>query len=79
MPTFLCWKDQDRQHVLKNLDKLVVKSANEAGGYGMLVGPYSTAEQREEFAAKITASDAPISRSPRLLFRVYRPSRRTIW
>src|SRR5208283_3646317 len=29
VPTFLCWKDQDRQHVLQNLDKLVVKSANE--------------------------------------------------
>ena len=54
VPTFLCWRDQDRQHVLQNLDKLVVKSANEAGGYGMLVGPHSTAAQREEFAAKIT-------------------------
>jgi uncharacterized circularly permuted ATP-grasp superfamily protein len=55
VPTYLCWKDEDRQHVLQNLDKLVVKSANEAGGYGMLVGPHSTAAQREEFAAKITA------------------------
>ena len=54
VPTFLCWRDTDRQHVLQNLDKLVVKSANEAGGYGMLVGPHSTAAQREEFAAKIT-------------------------
>jgi len=54
VPTFLCWKDQDRQHVLQNLDKLVVKSANESGGYGMLVGPHSTAAQREEFSAKIT-------------------------
>jgi uncharacterized circularly permuted ATP-grasp superfamily protein len=54
VPTYLCWRDADRQHVLQNLDKLVVKSANEAGGYGMLVGPHSTAAQREEFAAKIT-------------------------
>ena len=38
-PTYLCWRDTDRQHVLQNLDKLVVKAANEAGGYGMLVGP----------------------------------------
>jgi len=53
VPTYLCWRDADRQHVLGNLDKLVVKSANEAGGYGMLVGPHSTSEQREEFAAKI--------------------------
>jgi uncharacterized circularly permuted ATP-grasp superfamily protein len=55
VPTYLCWRDADRQHVLANLDKLVVKAANEAGGYGMLVGPHSTAEQREEFAARITA------------------------
>ncbi|HEV2199266.1 MAG TPA: circularly permuted type 2 ATP-grasp protein [Bryobacteraceae bacterium] len=55
VPTFLCWRDQDRQHVLQNLDKLVVKSANEAGGYGMLVGPHSTAGEREEFAGRIQA------------------------
>ena len=56
VPTFLCWRDADRQHVLQNLDKLVVKAANEAGGYGMLVGPHSTVEQREAFAAKISAN-----------------------
>jgi uncharacterized circularly permuted ATP-grasp superfamily protein len=55
VPTYLCWRDQDRKHVLENLDKLVVKAANESGGYGMLVGPQSTAEMREEFAAKIAA------------------------
>ena len=55
VPTFMCWQDKDRQHVLANLDKLVVKAANEAGGYGMLVGPHSTAEQRAEFAVKIKA------------------------
>jgi uncharacterized circularly permuted ATP-grasp superfamily protein len=53
--TFLCWRDMDRQHVLQNLDKFVVKAANEAGGYGMLVGPHSSVQQREEFAAKIQA------------------------
>jgi uncharacterized circularly permuted ATP-grasp superfamily protein len=56
VPTYLCWRDQDRKHVLQNLDKLVVKAANEAGGYGMLVGPHATATQREEFAAKIDAN-----------------------
>ena len=55
VPTYLCWRETDRQHVLANLDKLVVKAANEAGGYGMLIGPHSTAEQREEFARKIQA------------------------
>ena len=53
--TYLCWRDQDRQHVLTNLKDLVVKAANEAGGYGMLVGPHSTAEQRADFADKIQA------------------------
>jgi uncharacterized circularly permuted ATP-grasp superfamily protein len=42
-------------HILANLDKLVVKTVNESGGYGMLIGPASTAAQREDFAAKIQA------------------------
>jgi uncharacterized circularly permuted ATP-grasp superfamily protein len=53
VPTYLCWRDADRQHVLQNLDKLVVKAANEAGGYGMLVGPHATVDQREEFGRRI--------------------------
>jgi uncharacterized circularly permuted ATP-grasp superfamily protein len=44
-----------RGHVLENLEKLVVKRVNESGGYGMLVGPASTAEQREEFRRLIQA------------------------
>jgi uncharacterized circularly permuted ATP-grasp superfamily protein len=55
VPTYLCWRDADRQHVLANLEKLVVKSANESGGYGMLVGPHATAAQCQEFAARIEA------------------------
>ncbi|RAN84860.1 hypothetical protein B5P41_34735, partial [Bacillus sp. SRB_28] len=34
--TFLCQNDDEREYVLQNLDKLVVKPANESGGYGML-------------------------------------------
>jgi len=55
VPTDLFWRDADRQHVLQNLEHLVVKAANEAGGYGMLVGPHSTAAEREVFAARISA------------------------
>ena len=62
VPTYLCWRDADRQHVLENLDKLVVKAANESGGYGMLVGPHSTAAQREEFAAQIAGEPAQLHR-----------------
>ena len=45
-----------KQHILANLDKLVVKSVDGSGGYGMLIGPCSTAEQREEFRAKIESN-----------------------
>jgi uncharacterized circularly permuted ATP-grasp superfamily protein len=55
VPTYVCWDDAERQHVLDNLDKFVVKAANESGGYGMLVGPHSTAEQREKFKGAIIA------------------------
>lgn len=56
VPTYLCWREQDREYVLSHLDQLVVKSANEAGGYGMLMGKTATPTQREEFAAKIIAN-----------------------
>jgi uncharacterized circularly permuted ATP-grasp superfamily protein len=55
VPSFLCSEQSQRDHVLQNLDKLVVKPANESGGYGMLIGPRSTAEEREKFAGLIKA------------------------
>ncbi|MDJ0901440.1 MAG: circularly permuted type 2 ATP-grasp protein [Xenococcus sp. MO_188.B8] len=55
VPTYLCWRESDREYVLNNLESLVVKSANEAGGYGMLIGTKSTAAEREEFTQKIIA------------------------
>lgn len=45
-----------KQHILANLDKLVVKAVDGSGGYGMLIGPASTAAQREEFAKKVEAN-----------------------
>lgn len=54
--TFLCWREADLSHVLANLDKLVVKPASESGGYGMLVGPHATKEERAEFAERIKAN-----------------------
>jgi uncharacterized circularly permuted ATP-grasp superfamily protein len=56
VPTFVCWDDGERAHVLENLDTLVVKATNESGGYGMLIGPHSTAAEREDFAARIRAN-----------------------
>jgi uncharacterized circularly permuted ATP-grasp superfamily protein len=49
VPTFLCRKPDELAYVLEHLAELVVKPANESGGYGMLVGPHSTKEQVEEF------------------------------
>ena len=51
--TYLSFFESDRKYILENLDKLVVKSANESGGYGMLMGPQATVEQRESFRKAI--------------------------
>ena len=53
VPTYLCVDDKEREYVLANLDQLVIKPANESGGYGMLVGPHATPEERARFAELI--------------------------
>ncbi len=53
--TFLCREEKSLNHVLANLDKLVVKAVGESGGYGMLVGPHASAKERAEFAEKLRA------------------------
>jgi uncharacterized circularly permuted ATP-grasp superfamily protein len=53
VPTYLCVDKKERDYVLANLDKLVVKPANESGGYGMLIGPQADKEEREQFARLI--------------------------
>ena len=53
VPTYLCWEEEDRKYVLEHLDELVVKSASEEGGHGMLVGIDASASEREAFAEKI--------------------------
>jgi uncharacterized circularly permuted ATP-grasp superfamily protein len=54
--TFLLHNDTHRQHVLDNLERLVVKAVGESGGYGMLIGPHSTKAERSEFRARIEAN-----------------------
>jgi len=49
VPTWLCRNPDELAHVLEHLPELVVKPANESGGYGMLVGPHSSADKVEEF------------------------------
>lgn len=80
VPTYLCWEPEQQQHVLANLDKLVVKAANESGGYGMLVGTQATPEQRADFAERIKAHPRNyiaqptlcLSRAPTLIGDTYK-------
>ena len=55
VPTFICAEENDRKQVLARLPELVVKAANESGGYGMLMGPASTKADQDIFAARIEA------------------------
>jgi len=54
--TYLASDPADRKFILENMARLVVKSANEAGGYGMLIGPASSKEEVAEFRAKVAAN-----------------------
>jgi len=53
VPTYLCMDDKQREYVLSNLENMVVKPANESGGYGMMVGPAVSKKVHKEFAALI--------------------------
>ncbi len=55
VPTYICRNDKDREYVLSHLDELVVKAANESGGYGMLIGPHASNAERATFAELIKA------------------------
>jgi len=66
VPSYLCMVEEERDYVLANLDKLVVKPANESGGYGMLIGPRATPEERARFAALIKANPRNYMAQPTL-------------
>jgi len=66
VPTYVCRDDTQRQYVLEHLHELVVKSVNESGGYGMLVGPYASQTEREQFAAAIRANPRQYIAQPTL-------------
>jgi len=66
--TYILTEPKSRQHVLQNLDKLVIKAVGESGGYGMLIGPQSTAAEREEFARKIEADPRNYIAQPTISF-----------
>ncbi len=68
--TYVCSRDAERDHVLKNLDKLVVKAVGESGGYGMLIGPHSTRAQQDEFRDLIRANPRNYIAQPTLSLSV---------
>jgi len=55
VPTYVCARPEDRRYVIDHLHELVVKAVDEAGGYGMLMGPDSTLAERNEFRRRIEA------------------------
>ena len=66
VPTYACWREDDRKFVLDHLDELVVKAVNLSGGYGILIGPQATKAQREEFRKKIIANPRTYIAQPTL-------------
>jgi uncharacterized circularly permuted ATP-grasp superfamily protein len=55
VPTYLANEEADKKYILENLEKLVVKAANESGGYGMLIGPKASKDEIEAFRKKVEA------------------------
>ena len=66
VPTYMCRRPEDLQYVMANLHKLVVKEVHGAGGYGMLVGPASTAAEIEAFRAAVLANPSGYIAQPTL-------------
>src|SRR5690606_6519471 len=66
VPSHLCHDTDDRRYVLEPLGELVVKPANESGGYGMLIGPRASSREREKFRALIEADPRNYMAQPTL-------------
>ncbi len=64
--SYRCVEKEQRDYVLDNLDKLVVKPANESGGYGMLIGPKASKAERREFSRRILANPRNYMAQPML-------------
>jgi len=66
VPTWRCAEPDARAHVLDRLEELVVKEVHGSGGYGMLIGPRSTAEERAAYAKRIEAEPDAFIAQPTL-------------
>jgi uncharacterized circularly permuted ATP-grasp superfamily protein len=67
VPSYQCHDPKEREFVLANLDKLVVKPANESGGYGLLIGPRSTEDERVRCAEQLVADPRSWMAQPMLM------------
>lgn len=65
--TYLMAEKESRDYTLENLDKMVVKAVGESGGYGMLIGPHSTKEERGEFRKRILENPRNYIAQPTLM------------
>jgi uncharacterized circularly permuted ATP-grasp superfamily protein len=66
VPSYRCAFSSEREHVLSNMDSLVVKAANESGGYGLIIGPHATPAEREAFADAVRADPRNYMAQPML-------------
>ncbi|HSH95238.1 MAG TPA: circularly permuted type 2 ATP-grasp protein [Roseimicrobium sp.] len=55
VPTYLASEEKDMTYIMENLPKLVVKAANESGGYGMMIGPHASTAEIAKFRKLIKA------------------------
>jgi uncharacterized circularly permuted ATP-grasp superfamily protein len=53
--TYVGADERDRSYILENMERLVIKAANESGGYGMLIGPTAARAEIEEFRRRVEA------------------------
>lgn len=67
VPTYRCNNPEEREYVLENIHEMVVKPANESGGYGMLIGPHSKPEEHDEFRQLIKDDPRNYVAQPMLL------------
>ena len=62
--TYLCRRPKDLEYTLDNLENLVVKRVGESGGYGMLIGPHATPDERAAYAEQVRANPADFISQP---------------
>jgi uncharacterized circularly permuted ATP-grasp superfamily protein len=66
VPTYVCARDAERAYVVEHLHELVVKAVNEAGGYGMLIGPQASRKELADFGARIADNPRNYIAQPRI-------------